>query len=198
MNNSTENHASQGKTCCKEHSKEKEMNGQCCRSKNGGTRHDVVNAARIMFGLLSQQLNGFEDADLVKQPGGVKNHAIWSLGHITVSTNSILALLGQEKFQPVIVWEKLFGGGSQPSDDRSAYPSLKELMSGLNEVLNRVEKAYLSASSEVLRSPTKVDWLAKMCPTTGSAVVFLLTAHLSEHIGQVSAWRRAMGKQPLF
>jgi hypothetical protein len=35
-------------------------------------------------------------------------------------------------------------------------------------------------------------------PTAREAVAFLLTAHLADHLGQLSAWRRMIGLPPLF
>ena len=38
--------------------------------------------------------------------------------------------------------------------------------------------------------------LRDMCPTIGAAVNFLMCAHTMVHLGQVSAWRRAVGLPP--
>jgi hypothetical protein len=40
--------------------------------------------------------------------------------------------------------------------------------------------------------------LKEALPTIEDAVTFLLTAHLGAHLGQLSAWRRMIGKAPLF
>lgn len=187
-----------GKKCCKEHTDEKEMNGQCCRSKKAGTRNDVVNAARIMLGLMEKQIEGMSAQELVQQPGGVKNHPVWTMGHIALTLNGMVQWMGGTSAFDQEKWGKLFGGGSQPVADAKAYPSPQELMQTVQKLYAQASEMYLKAPSEVLRGPNPRAEIMPMCTTLGSMVVFLMSAHMSEHIGQISAWRRAMGKNPLF
>lgn len=187
--------------CCKSGSDEKMMNSQCCKmkgEKKHGTRNDVVNAGKIMLGLVEKQIAGTTAEQLVSQPGGVKNHPLWSLGHIAVTLNGIVTWLGGQSMIDNEKWQKLFGGGTQPTTNANDYPSPAELMKTVNELYAKASEMYLSASSEVLRSPNPRAQMMPMCPTLGSFIVFLLGAHMAEHIGQISAWRRAMGKDPLF
>ena len=190
--------------CCKDHSAEKEMNGQCCKNKNGakgectpgnhrhGTRSDVVAGSKTMLGLLEKQIDGMSAEQLVQQPGGVKNHALWNMGHIAFALDGVIGLLGGQKTLDE-KWKKLFGGGSTPVADAKAYPSVQEMKQTVMS-----SEAYLSAPSELLRGPNPNERFREQMPTLGNMVVFLMSAHLGEHVGQVSAWRRAMGKDPLF
>lgn len=189
--------AAQEKKCCKSHTAEKEMKGQCCRSKKHGTRNDVVQAGQIMLGILDKQIQGLSNDELVRQQGGVVNHPIWTMGHIAHTLNGTIMLLGGESMLNES-WGKKFGTGSQPVADASAYPSAAELKQSLVNLHAKASQLYLSAPSELLRSRNAMEKFADMIPTTGGMVVFLMTAHMCEHLGQVSAWRRAMGLNPIF
>jgi hypothetical protein len=165
--------------------------------QNGGTRNDIATSGKIMFGLVEKQIEGFSADELVKQPGGVKNHAIWNMGHIALTMDGVLGLLGHQKTLDE-KWKTLFGGGSQPVADASAYPSAAELKEKMITLHAKASEAFLNAPSELLRSQNPNERFRAMAPTLGGMVVFLMSAHLGEHVGQISAWRRAMGKDPIF
>jgi uncharacterized damage-inducible protein DinB len=38
--------------------------------------------------------------------------------------------------------------------------------------------------------------MRKYFPTVGDQMVFMMTAHEMDHLGQMAAWRRAMGLPP--
>ena len=186
-----------GQGCCGGHTSEKAMNGQCCKNKQRGTRGDVVTSGKFILGLLEKQIEGFTPEQLVQQPGGVKNHPVWSMGHLANTLNNVVGMLGGQKTLPEN-YKTLFAGGTQPIADVKAYPSAQEIHANLVAMHQKACEFYMGAPSEMLRSPNPNERFAATLPTLGSMVVALLTVHLAEHIGQISAWRRAMGKDPLF
>lgn len=44
-----------------------------------------------------------------------------------------------------------------------------------------------------LSEPHPNESMRKYFPTVGDMVIFLMTSHEMNHLGQVAAWRRAMG-----
>ena len=129
---------------------------------------------------------------MVQQPNGVINHPAWSLGHLVVSANSLGNVLGLESNLPE-GWDKTFATGGEPSSDISAYPSKDEILSALKDQHTRNTEAIKSADAESMATPHPNENTRKYFPTIGDMVTFLMTAHEMDHLGQIAAWRRAMG-----
>jgi hypothetical protein len=128
-------------------------------------------------------------------PGITLNHAAWTLSHLAWANDNILSYLGQtSKFDSL---EKIAAMDTTPTSDRSQYPPKAELLKMLKDADTRLWAAVTSASADQLNTPTSEN-MRKMFPTLGSLVIGLLTGHYSAHLGQLSAWRRAMGFPSVF
>ena len=129
-------------------------------------------------------------------PGQVMNHPAFLLGHLIWAEDSALGLLGQK---PVLgpEWRDMFSMGKTPGNDRSQYPSKEILVKTLEEVHNRLVAAYLEATPETLAQASP-ERLRVRFATIGTAALGLMTSHRSLHLGQLSAWRRAMGFPGVF
>ena len=129
---------------------------------------------------------------MVEQPNGVINHPAWSLGHLVVSANGLGSALGLESSLPD-GWDKMFATGGIPSSDLSAYPSKDEILRELKAQHARNTDAVKNVDLESLATPHPDENTRKYFPTVGDMVTFLMTAHEMDHVGQIAAWRRAMG-----
>lgn len=138
-----------------------------------------------------------DDADMARQPFEGANHPAWILGHIIVSTDGVLKLLGHKPTAPP-EWQPLFGRGSTVSSDRAAYPSKEKLLAALEIVFDRATAAAVEASADQVAGPHHVELLQRGLPTKGDLIAMLLTTHVAQHLGQLSAWRRALGKPAMF
>jgi len=121
---------------------------------------------------------------MVAQPNGVINHPAWSLGHLVVSANGLGKALGLEPTLP---------DGCEPSSDLSAYPTKEALLEALKEQHARNTEALKNADPEFFATPHPNEKTRKYFPTMGDMVTFLMTGHEMDHLGQIAAWRRAMG-----
>jgi uncharacterized damage-inducible protein DinB len=138
-----------------------------------------------------------DDADMTTQPFAGANHPAWILGHIVVTTDGVLKILGEEPTAPA-EWEKLFGRGSTPTANRADYPSKAALVAALDMAFERAAAAAAAASEEQVAGPHHVELLKRGLPTKGDLIAMLLTTHVAQHLGQLSAWRRAMGREAMF
>ena len=139
--------------------------------------------------LLVKELN--ED-QMVQQPNGVVNHPAWSLGHLTLSADELGQTLGLDSVLPA-GWDEKFKTGGMPSMDVSAYPSKHELLAALTIQHVRNTEAVEKADPSVFSEPHPNEAIRKKFPTMGDLIVFLMTSHEMGHLGQIAAWRRAMG-----
>ena len=144
-----------------------------------------LNLARMLV----KELNADQ---MVQQPNGVVNHPAWSLGHLTLSADGLGQALGLDSALPA-GWDEKFKPGGIPSADVSAYPSKRELLDALAAQHVRNTEAVEKAEPSVFSKPHPNEETRKYFPTMGDMIVFLMTGHEMDHLGQVAAWRRAMG-----
>lgn len=148
----------------------------------------------FQLGYLRLLVGDLDDARLAEQPVAGMNHAAWLLGHLAISTDFALAMLGREKACPE-TWHSTFAPGSTVRADRAAYPSRTVLLDALTRGHEAVDRAVTEAPPEVFDRPhpLEIAFLKRSLPTVGDLVAHLMTTHEATHIGQLSAWRRALG-----
>ena len=133
-----------------------------------------------------------DDARFAEQPAGIRNHPAWTLGHLVVSGNFILIQLDEPPIQLPESYGKLFPPGTQPTADRSVYPSKQELLTHLRAVHAAVANAVPRKHEAYFDKPTPEKFRA-FVPTRGQLILYLLASHEPGHLGQLIAWRRAAG-----
>jgi hypothetical protein len=129
-------------------------------------------------------------------PGRVMNHPAWLLGHLAWASENGTAFLGQTSPWGV-EWRELFGMGTTPQTERSRYPAKAELLRRLEEAHAHLAATVGKATPEVLAQPAP-ERLRGRFPTVGNVLLGLMTSHESLHLGQMSAWRRALGLPSVF
>lgn len=145
---------------------------------------------RLMGDLDDSQL------DTTHHPGG--HSARWILGHLAICTDYAAHILGQEKACPDS-WHQAFGPGSKADGCPTPKPSKAELMRAIEEGHARVTAALPSAQPERLAKPHKLEILfGTPIKTVGDLLAHLLSTHEAAHIGQLSVWRRQIGRPVLF
>jgi hypothetical protein len=129
-------------------------------------------------------------------PGRTMNHPAFTLGHLAWANESAVGQIGTPG-PAAAEWKELFGMGAKPLAERSRYPSKAELLKRLEDAHARLAAALRSASPEALAKqppePMRMIW-----PTVAHMLLGLMTAHEAGHLGQLSAWRRALGLPSVF
>jgi hypothetical protein len=154
-----------------------------------------VNVMLIKYG---QSLVGdIADERFAEQPVAGVNHPAWILGHLALTADSGLELLGAPKaLHPE--WTTLFARGSKPSRSRGDYASKDELVRAFEHGYEQLRKHVRLASPEQLSRPSPHEQTRATLPTLSDVIALLLTGHVGTHLGQLSAWRRLIGLPPLF
>lgn len=129
-------------------------------------------------------------------PGRVMNHAAFLLGHLAWTSDSIIGALGA-KPTGAAEWKDLVGMGAKPLPERSRYPSKEVLLRTLEEAHGRLLAALANASPEALEQPAPERMRGRFA-TVGHLLLGMMTLHEGMHLGQFSAWRRAMGFPSVF
>lgn len=150
--------------------------------------HTFESTVRFM----EQSVEDLSDEEMVAQPAGVPNHGTWTLGHIIFSCQGMAVELGAAPWLPGD-WESVFGYGSTPRSDGDPYPRKEELRGLLAEATGRLSETLRGADPSVLiRQLSEEDF-----PTMCHLLLQVVVAHTAYHAGQLSAWRRALGRGPV-
>jgi hypothetical protein len=136
------------------------------------------------------------DQPLTRPTSRGGNHALWVLGHLAVIEGMIPhAVFGEE--HPVQHWWPLFGTGSVPSDDASAYPPFDEVFSTYRELraknLARLEEI---GEAGLEQAPKAIPPGFEDRMKTIGRTFHLVAMHQMFHLGQVADARRAAGRKP--
>ena len=147
-----------------------------------------------LYGYARQLLADVPDEEFAEQPAPGLNHPAWTLGHLAIAADYFLTLVGQKPLSPE-GWGGLFNPGTVPDPNRGAYPSKAELMNAYEAGHAAVAEAAANADPAAMAKENPVAGLKARFPTFGDLVGYLLTTHEAGHLGQLSAWRRVMGKK---
>ena len=158
-------------------------------------REHLLFTYKFNLGHLESLVKDLTDEQMVQQPHGVVNHPTWTLCHLASSSNYIAKTFGLESTFPAD-WDEALKASKTPSGDASQYPSRDALLAELKTQHARVAEAVANADPAVFAKEYPDERMRKYFPTIGDMANYMLAAHEGTHIGQLAAWRRAMGLAP--
>jgi hypothetical protein len=152
----------------------------------------VLHVYSMNLGFARRLVSDLSDDHMCAQPHGVVNHPAWSLGHLVVASDHLGTLLGLSSEIPA-GWSERFKTGGTTSPDKSLFPGKGEILRVLEQQHARLAQALSDADPAFLARPHPNEKRRGHFPTVGDFAIFLMTAHEMDHLGQIAAWRRAMG-----
>jgi len=152
----------------------------------------VLHSFAYCLDFLREQVADVKPADMVAQPGGIKNHPAWVIGHVTYSCELLGRVVGVTPWLPPD-WARRFGTGSDPIADSQVYETKEDALAELRIAQTRITEAVNNLSDSELDQIFPVESYREVFPTIRHALTQVLVGHTANHIGQVSVWRRAMG-----
>lgn len=153
---------------------------------------------RFMLGYLQRLVGDLTDEELSRPVSGAVNPPAYVLGHLAISNDFALQILGEAPVCPQ-EWHEAFGPGSSPESLRIPLPTKAELMTAIETGHARVCEAVKTASPEALAEPQTFPFFRNTpIETLGDCISLLMTTHFATHIGQLSVMRRQLGHTPLF
>lgn len=123
------------------------------------------------------------------------NHPAWILCHLNLYSEIVGSLVRAEGFEDPL--GRPYGRGSKVSLDLVDYPPIREIIERFTFLHAQAGGALDAAHESIFTSPTPLARLRAVSPTVGELLVMLMIKHESFHLGQLSAWRRAMGMAPV-
>ena len=159
-------------------------------------------SAKLGIGYAQKLLVGVKDQDCSRfaRIGDTvikSNHPAFILGHLTLYPIRVVGQLGADvsSVTPTESFQKVFSHEATCVDDpdRSTYPALDEIVSVFNSGYSTAIELLESTADEAFFVDNPIERLRERFPTMGSAHGFYVGGHMMMHLGQLSAWRRAMG-----
>jgi hypothetical protein len=123
-------------------------------------------------------------------PGATLNHPAWILSHLNVYAPIAAALARGDSFADPI--DHRYGQKSTVRNDPAEYLPRAELLAQFERHHDEAERAIATADEAVLMQPNPLERWRAMHPRRLDMLVTLTVKHESMHLGQLSAWRRAM------
>jgi hypothetical protein len=169
--------------------------------KKGGSKGTTAGSAAMagaMFaslewchGMLGALLKDWPADKLTYQSSPTDGHALWTIGHLATGYSWFAGLLDGQTAELPETYNALFGYGSKPTGDASAYPSRAEVQAVHEKAWQRVLDAAKKLKDADLAKPPAMDshGLAK----SKLEVIRLICWHDGWHQGQVSSLRKAIG-----
>lgn len=124
-------------------------------------------------------------------PGRTMNHPAWILSHLNVYAPVCAAMLTRRAFEDP--GPHRYGAKSAPANDAAEYLPGPQLLAEYSRLHAAAQRTLEEADDRVFGEPTPLERWRGMHPTIGDMLVTLMVKHESGHLGQLSAWRRAMG-----
>ena len=128
-------------------------------------------------------------------PAPTAKPAGWIIGHLVVSGD----FLRRQWHRPALApreWGPHFAPGSLVSLDPRDYPLMDPLRSTLVEIYQDLAACAPTIPDDLLDAANPFESARVSFPSLRAFAVYLMTAHLGYHLGQLEGWRVAAGLLP--
>jgi hypothetical protein len=151
-----------------------------------------ANLFRLAVTITNKAFADIPEEQMRVQPAPSMNPPVWILGHLCVSLDGALRLIGQKPVCPPD-YRKYFGPGSKLEALPPELPTKQEMLANLGQItecllaeLPKVPEAYWT-------KPNPSKFMTAELPTVLDIVSHLLFTHQMMHVGQLTVWRRLAG-----
>ncbi|MCM2369918.1 DinB family protein [Aporhodopirellula aestuarii] len=160
-------------------------------------RMSVAYAERMLKDIPPSQFARFAEA------GGQvieSNHPAFIFGHLSLYPCRVVSEVGGDAsaITPSSKFEALFSPSAKCLDDPDGtlYPSMDEITSKFFKAHEVAIEVLMTCDDAVFAGENPNERMRPKFATIGAAHAFYLGGHAMLHMGQLSAWRRAVGLGP--
>lgn len=165
----------------------------------------IAASARLALGYAERLLADVKAEDFSKfaRSGDTvieSNHPTFIYGHLSLYAPRVVEQLGGDasSVQPTDAYLKLFSKDAKCVDDPDGaiHPPMTEIVDALMKSHRLAIDVLDSAEDSLFFEENPNEGMRAKFPTVGAMHGFYLGGHFMLHMGQMSAWRRAMGMGP--
>jgi hypothetical protein len=160
----------------------------------------ILPSATIVRTYAESLLSGINPADFRSKPSAdgellEMNHPAFIYGHLALYPAILLEMVNLpfKDAQAPEHYYDLFKNGSicHHDSEGTRYPDMAEIVGAFRVGYSILFERIATLNENVLLEATPGERIARF-PVKGAFLVHLMTSHLGIHLGQMSAWRRAM------
>lgn len=158
----------------------------------------LVNRLETARGWTCSLLEDIEASEWFHAPAPGLQHVAWQIGHLASSQVTLIHGRCFDKTPSDHIparFRELFGKGSRPVADPSAYPAPTDIRRVFDRIHSEALELVKSISVDELERPASGD-PHPMFITKGQCIA-MVAMHESFHAGQIALTRRILGKPPL-
>jgi len=149
----------------------------------------LSNSFALNVRIIKRQTEGLTHADSLLQPPSSGNCLNWVLGHIVLSQQRVLRLLGEEPAVADDVIGRYETGSDPVTDEADAALTLEDLLDALDRTQARVAAGLARITPEELAKEIQIGEHT----TTVGQRLFGLYFHMTYHTGQTELLRQLAG-----
>ncbi|TWT91481.1 DinB family protein [Neorhodopirellula pilleata] len=162
----------------------------------------IADSAKLSVGYAERLIEGVQPDQFARfaEVGGTKiesNHPAFVLGHLSLYPCRIVEDLGGDSsaIKPSAKYDALFSPAATCLDDPEGklYPPMEEIAQKFFTAHQAAIEALLQADDAAFKVENPNEKMRGKFATKGAMHAFYLGGHIMIHMGQISAWRRAMG-----
>mgnify|MGYP001585628116 CR=1 FL=1 len=143
----------------------------------------------------SRLLSDLAEPQMIEQPAPGMNHPAWILSHLNIYHPVMLNLLEGKTFPDPKTHP--FGMDSKPGTNPAEYEPKEVLVRTFVQGHERALAALQKCDSSALEAEVSLERWKLTMPKVGVCLSYLMLVHENVHLGQISAWRRAMQLPPV-
>ncbi len=150
----------------------------------------IIGALKGQEAMLGKLVGDLTEEQMMAQPGMMKNHPTWQIGHLTTTAYWTASMIGGTGN-----YEKadLYNYGTVPSSEAGKYDSKEQLLADYHQSHELVIPLLEKLTAKDLEKETPDEGFRKLVPTIGDVILFTNVSHEQMHLGELLAWRQAMG-----
>ncbi len=158
---------------------------------------NIIRQLNFNLAYLNKSVEDVAESQMaIKPAAGLDNHPAFTLGHlVTAYANLMNNLTGEyilaDGFKEIFLRNGP-GDPTLPNPDAAAYPSKEKMLAELNNQHQRLVNYLIQFDENKLNE--NFEWrFSSYLTTYHDRIMFLCVNHYAMHLGQLAAWRRAMG-----
>ena len=148
--------------------------------------------SRYLIAFADRVFTGLDDSHRALEPQPAAKTAGWLVGHMCVTGDFARHLCGARAIC-AREWRAAFNPGTTPSADAASYPPMSALCDTFRAVYTDLLTTAASADPAKLSMANPYEPARGGFATAGDFVIYMMTGHLSYHLGQLAEWRTAAG-----
>ncbi len=162
----------------------------------------IAESAKMSVGYAERLLKDLPESQFARfaEVGGQaieSNHPAFILGHLSLYPSRVVSELGGDAtaIKPSSKFEALFSPSATCLDDPDGtlYPPMNEITEKFFAAHNAAIETLLASDDALFTAENPNERMRTRFSTLGAMHAFYLGGHMMIHMGQFSAWRRALG-----